>query len=256
MNQKLKPHFWQWSLSIIAIVTSLNLFQPVVFADTLPSPKPTNNSSVPSVSASEMFRKAYENRYSWDSDFPGYTATVAVKLDKEEYKGQVRIKPDLSIEVTGIDNKDASQAVKDQLTMIAIHRRKVPFAVAHKGNRFKFGSTDKNGFVEIFQEGKVKARYKVSENQLMQVNRLLGDTAVTVDVQDSEQTPKGYLATKYKTTFYDSQYKAAMGTQEDEDSYKEIAGYYLLTRKAVRQIDEKGQETASEMNFTNISLLR
>jgi hypothetical protein len=256
MNQRLKPQFWQWSLSIIAILTGLSLVQPLVLADTLSSPKPTDNSSVPSVSASEMFRKAYENRYAWNSQFPGYTAVAAIKMGKEEYKGEIRLKPDLSVEVTGIDNKDASQAVKDLLSMIVIHRRQTPFAVAHKGNSFKFGSTDKNGFVEIFQEGKVKAHYKVSQNQLKQVNRLLGDIAVTVDVLDFEETPEGYLATKYRTIFRQPQSGKAMGTQEDKDTYEKISGYYLPTSKVVRSVDEKGQETSAEVTFTNIRLLQ
>jgi hypothetical protein len=30
-------------------------------------------------SARELFQAAYENRYTWDANFPGYTATVELK---------------------------------------------------------------------------------------------------------------------------------------------------------------------------------
>ena len=78
--------------------------------------------------------------------------------------------------------------------MIDIHRRRVPFEVAHKNSTFQLGATDRTGAIEIFEQqgDKTEAHYKLFKQQLMQVNHLLGQTAVTVDVLDSEVTPEGY----------------------------------------------------------------
>lgn len=64
--------------------------------------------------------------------FPGYTAAVEFKQDKENYRGHVRINPDLSVEVTGIDNEDARQTVENQVRMLVVHRQRVPFEVFTK----------------------------------------------------------------------------------------------------------------------------
>jgi len=56
-------------------------------------------------SASELFRAAYENRYTWDENFPGYSADVQLQQGHEVYTGIVRINRDLSVEVTGIKDE-------------------------------------------------------------------------------------------------------------------------------------------------------
>lgn len=157
----------------------------------------------PSISARELFRSAYENRYTWDLQFPGYTAVVELKHGQESYKGRIRVNPDMSVEVTNINEEDARQAVEDQVRMSNIHRRRIPFEVAHKNSTFKLGTTDTTGAVEIFEQyaDKTEAHYKVFKQQLMQVNRVLGQTAVIVNVLNSEVTPEDYLATHYRTTF-------------------------------------------------------
>lgn len=60
-----------------------------------------------SKSYQETFRSVYENRYTWDKQFPGYTVAVELKQGKEDYKGHIRINSNLSVEVTCINKKDA-----------------------------------------------------------------------------------------------------------------------------------------------------
>ncbi|NEO64436.1 MAG: DUF3386 family protein, partial [Moorea sp. SIO4G2] len=37
----------------------------------------------------QVFQAAYENRYTWDDDFPGYKADLEIKQGDEVYTGQV-----------------------------------------------------------------------------------------------------------------------------------------------------------------------
>lgn len=158
--------------------------------------------SISAISARNLFRSAYQNRYTWDSQFPGYTATVEIRHGEDNYQGRIRLNPDLSVEVTRIDDQNARQAVENQLAMIAIHRRQVPFEVAHKNSTFKLGATDKIGAVEIFQQAEnTKANFKVLRQQILQVNRNLGSHSVTVDTLDTELTPEGYLVQLQETFF-------------------------------------------------------
>ena len=51
------------------------------------------------LSARDVMRAAYENRYTWDSNFPGYTTDVEFKHDDKTYVGKAKVNPDLSAEV-------------------------------------------------------------------------------------------------------------------------------------------------------------
>jgi hypothetical protein len=261
MKQSQK-HLTRWcALSLVLTLLALTQLAQEAIAQSLP---PRNmrlfadkntSTQAPTVSAREIFRSAYLNRYTWDEKFPGYTAGVKIKQGNEEHNGSIRVKPDLSVEVTGINSAQARQAVEGQLRMVAIHRRRIPFEVAHKNHTYELGKTDNTGVVEIFEKGEsTDAHYKVSKNQITQVNRTLGDTFVTVNLLDSLVTPKGYLATRYRTIFRQPQTKEVLGEQESEDTYQQIGDYYLLKRQVIRDF-QKGQQTSTLIEFNNIQLL-
>ena len=246
---------------IVVTLGSLNLetqaiAQPLPCSDAVLLSQKSDDSLTPTNSARELFRKAYENRYTWDTQFPGYTAEIELKHGKENYKGRIRVNADTSVEVTGIEKADARQVVENQLRMLITHRRRVPFEVAHRNSTFKLGSTDKTGAVEIFElADQTESHYKVFQQQLLQVNRLLGKSAVTVDTLDSEITPFGYVATRYRATFSQPQTKQVLGVQEYFDSYKKMGSYYLPTRQVIRDFQQGQLTETTEFNYTNIQLL-
>lgn len=260
MKQQLKCPARSWQIYLIMTVASFCLgrqanAEPLDYTSKIWLAQQNSNPSISNISARELFRKAYENRYTWNPQFPGYTATVEVGQGKENYRGRVRLNADLSVEVTGIDNKDARQMIENQLRMIAIHRRQVPFEAEHKNNIFKLGTTDKNGAVEIMAQGnRTEASYKVLNQQIVQVNRLLGPHSVTVNVVDSQIVPEGYLATQYQTIVREPQTKQIVGRQESKDTYKKIGDYHILSRQVIQNV-EQGQSSTTELQFTDINLI-
>lgn len=259
MKQLLKSQIKWWSFSLIVTLASWELgaqinAQPLPATDAVLLSQQSGHSSTSNISARELFRQAYENRYTWNQEFPGYRAAVEFKQGKENYKGRVRVNPDLSVEVTGIENEEARQTVENQLRMLVVHRRPVPFEVAHKNSTFKLGNTDRAGAVEIYQQGETEARYQVQERQIKQVNRLLGPHAVTVDTLETNVTPKGYIATRYRTTLHQPQTKQVLGVEETQDTYEQLGGYYVLDRHVV-QHSEAGESYTAQFNYSDIQLL-
>ena len=61
--------------------------------------------------AREKFRAAYENRYTWNENFPGYSADIQLTQGDEVYTGKVRVNRDLSVEVTGIEDEKVQESV-------------------------------------------------------------------------------------------------------------------------------------------------
>jgi len=110
--------------------------------------------TVTQISAQELFQAAYENRYTWDENFPGYTADITYKHDGQVITGQVRIDASLKAEVLNVEDEAAKKAIHGQAWEIAVHRVRRSFAQTHGANTFRYGSTDATSAVEIFVGGK------------------------------------------------------------------------------------------------------
>jgi len=219
------------------------------------TPARADSKAQPTPSASEVFRTAYENRYVWDSDFPGYTATVEINQDGETYQGQIEIDSDLNISVMDIEDEDAYESVYSGLQMLIIHRRSVPFDRLHQEHTFSFGPVQDNGAVEIDQAGgDTPSFYLVKNGQITQVNRLMPTVGVTVDLLDSQETSMGYLGTRYHAYFKTPETGEVIAEVDFEDSYEQASNYYIPHRQVIRSIDN-GQSSQIEIKLTDIQLL-
>ena len=206
-------------------------------------------------SAKELFRAAYENRYTWDQNFPGYSADVQVKQGNEIYTGKVRINRDLSVEVTGIEDEQVQESIYTQLRDIVTHRKRGIFDQAHGKNEFNLGETDKNGAVEILVKGdSMGSNYKIRGTEICQVSRVMGRMAFVIDTHESLNTRKGYLASRYDAVFRNPQTNEVTSVLNFEDTFEKIGDYYVMTRQVIQQYKD-GERTTTEFNFSNVKLL-
>lgn len=211
-------------------------------------------------SAREFFRAAYDNRYTWEPSFPGYTADVTYQCGDVEFHGKAKVSPDPRMgykgEVTGIEDADVLKAVQGQLWETAIHRVRRDFEQTHAENTFRFGETKADGAVELLMGGKSEGdRYEVKENQVSFVHRHMHGTVVTIHTHSSHNTSEGYLSHKYDSVYSDPKTgDRTSGVSLFEDEYEKIEGYLILTRRAISS-EEPGQPTA-EFLFSNIELLK
>jgi hypothetical protein len=207
-------------------------------------------------SAQELFQAAYENRYTWDRDFPGYTADVELKQGDEVFTGKVKVNPDLSAEVMGIEDREAQDSVKGQLREVAIHRIRRTFAETHGKNTFSYGETDDTGAVEILMGGKAQGdRYKIRNNEVCMVHRHIHGVVVTINTFSSHDTQEGYLSHRYDSIYADPATGEAKGGKIlFEDNYQKVGGYQILSQRKIEST-ENGTSTVTEFNFSNIELL-
>lgn len=206
------------------------------------------------LTAQDLFRASYENRYTWDKGFPGYTADVIYKVGDQETKGQARIGADLKLEVLGVDDEDAKKAIHGQLFEMSIHRVRRTFEETHGKNSFSFGETKENGAVEILMGGKAEGdKYEVKDNEVTMVHRHIHGVVVTIHTFSSHNTGEGYLSHRYDSVYHDpksGEQKGGKSTFEDE--YQQVGKYFVLSRRAIAT---EGQAEAQEFCFTNINLL-
>jgi len=204
----------------------------------------------------DLFRSAYENRYTWDANFPGYTAKVTYTHNGQTVTGQVRVGADLKAQVTDIADEAAQKAVHNQLWETAIHRVRRAFDDTHGQNTFRYGQTLADGSVEILMEGKAAGdRYHLRDNQVTMVHRHIHGVVVTIHTYSSHDTGAGYLSHRYDSIYHDPKTGEPRGGKSlFEDDYEQVGGYFILSRRHVVTDTDHGPETQI-FEFSEIQLL-
>ncbi|MBF2063974.1 MAG: DUF3386 domain-containing protein [Calothrix sp. C42_A2020_038] len=207
-------------------------------------------------SAQELFRAAYENRYTWDKDFPGYTADITYKYDGQEFVGKVNISANLKAEVLDVENEEAQKAIHGQAWEIAVHRVRRTFEQTHGENTFSYGAKDADGAVEILMGGKAAGdKYKVRNNEVSLVHRHIHGVVVTINTFSSHDTGEGYLSHTYDSVYHDPQTGEQKGGKSFfVDEYEKVGKYYILNRREITT-DVDGKPSVQEFIFSNIKLL-
>ncbi|OKH19153.1 hypothetical protein NIES593_21170 [Hydrococcus rivularis NIES-593] len=208
------------------------------------------------IEARDLFRAAYENRYTWEKNFPGYTADITFRRGDEVFRAKVRVNPDLSGEVFDIADEQAKKEIHGQLWETAIHRIRRTFEETHGKNTFSYGDIDETGAVEILVGGKSQGdRYKVRNNEVCHVHRHIHGVVVTIDTFSSHDTGEGYLSHRYDSIYRDPKTgEVKAGRSKFEDNYEKIGKYYILTSRVI-QTEENGQTVTREFSFSNVKLL-
>jgi hypothetical protein len=209
-----------------------------------------------STEARQLMQSAYENRYTWDKNFPGYTTDVQLQIGDQVYRGKAKVNSDLSSEVTEVADEEALKAIKSQLFEVAIHRIRRSFEETHGKNSFEFGETDSTGAVEIRVGGKSEGdRYKLRDNEVCMVHRHIHGIVVTIDTHSSHDTGEGYLSHQYHSVYRDPKTGEVKGQQDYADIYEKHGDYQILTSRTIKAL-ENGQPVTSEFSFSNIKLLQ
>lgn len=205
------------------------------------------------LTAEALFRSAYENRYTWDKNFSGYTCDITLTNSQGSYTAKGEIKPNLQFEVSGIEDESAKKAITGQLWEITIHRVNHSFLKSHGENTFTFGAKDENGAVEILVGGAGEGnKYKVHNNTVSFVYRKLGSSFVAINTFDILNTDEGYLSQGYDSIYLDVETKQPKGNKTIfDDTFEKIGGYYILTNRRITS-EENGQPIVTEYKFSNI----
>ncbi len=227
----------------------------------------------PQLDAREVFKAAYENRYTWDPGFPGYTANFTLKVGYDmpvsrsgdqllaagEYSGQVVVPADLDnlngIKVTGIENELVVEWVTNQIKDIITHRKRSDFESAHgKHTFFLDGEPDSTGAVPIGVTGdSMGSHYKIRDRQVVQVAREMGRMAFTINHLESQDTPQGYLSARYTAVFKNPQDGSVINQLRFDDAYEEFKGYYVMTHHLVEG-QSQGSPSRVEITFTDVQM--
>jgi hypothetical protein len=208
-----------------------------------------------SKNARDIFRTAYENRYTWDANFPGYKTDIKLIQGDRVDCGQIEVAKDLSVKVLGIEDEKVAESLYNHMRDVITHRKRSSFEQAHGKSTFTLGAEDNNGAVEILVSGDAMgSNYKVKGKEISQVSRVMGPMAFTINTYECLDTGEGYIATGYNAIFRDAKTNDLKAKREFRETYEKFGDYYLPTYQKIETLDKDGVNTLAEFNFTNIQL--
>ena len=114
-------------------------------------------------SCKDIFRNAYENRYTWNPDFKGYKGKFNYLFDSHSYEGEFLLGEDFKPEIKNIDDERIKKNIAAQLFEVCIHRVKREFNLVHSENKFNLLKSSEKG-IEMSVSGRNEGdKYRVKD---------------------------------------------------------------------------------------------
>ena len=190
-----------------------------------------------------LFKSAYENRYTWGSDFSGYQGRCSWTDGEREVKGSFCVGQDLKANVKEIDDEGIHKAISSQLWEVAIHRVRRSFEQTHGKNTFTLGDANEIGS-EVIVEGKNEGdRYRVKDNIVTMVYRHIHGNLIIILTKDVTHTGNGYLSKSYSSQYLDPISKKDLkGKSFYEDCFIPLfkCGPWVLSSRTIQQESSVG----------------
>ena len=83
------------------------------------------------INCKEIFKKAYENRYTWKNDFHGYQGKCIFLTNNIIHKGDFVLGKDFKTNIQKIEDEKVVKSIASQLFEVCIHRVKREFESVH-----------------------------------------------------------------------------------------------------------------------------
>ena len=210
------------------------------------------------IDCKEIFRNAYENRYTWNNDFNGYKGKCIYLINNNIHKGNFVLGKDFKPNIQKIDDEQIVKFISSQLFEVCIHRVKRKFQTVHSENNFNFLKNSESG-IEMCVSGKNAGdKYRVKDDCINMVYRKIHGTIIEIFVEEFLDTGKGYLSKKYSSQQFDPDTLEVVSQKmEYEDEFKNIGkkNYWILNSRTIKYINQNQEEEIQKFIFEDLSLL-
>ena len=206
----------------------------------------------------EIFKKAYEKRYTWNTNFSGYKGKCIFSVNKDSYEGKFSLGKDFKPEIQNIDDQEIVKSISSQLFEVSIHRVRREFKAIHSKNNFKLINDSDNG-IEMIVSGKSEGdKYRVKNNCINMVYRKIHGIIIEIFVQEFFDTGNGFLSKKYTSQQLDPiTFKAKTLKLEYEDRFIKIGPHdiWILNSRFIKYFNQNQEEEIQKFIFEDLCLL-
>ncbi len=209
------------------------------------------------INCKELFKKAYENRYTWNYNFCGYKGKCIFSVNSDSYEGDFVLGKDFKPEIQNIDDKKIVKSISSQLFEVSIHRVKREFDEIHSKNNFNLIKDSESG-IEMIVSGKSEGdKYRVKNNSINMVYRKIRGTIIEIFVQEFLDTGNGLLSKKYTSQQIDpNTLKTNSLKLEYEDRFINIGSQdiWILNSRSIKFLNKNQEEEIQKFTFEDLSL--
>ena len=214
--------------------------------------------SLTEINCKELFKKAYENRYTWNYNFSGYRGKCIFSVNNDRYKGDFVLGKDFKPVIQNIGDPEIVKSISSQLFEVSIHRVKRKFDEIHSKNIFNFIKNSENG-IEMIVSGKSEGdKYRVKNNGINMVYRKIHGIIIEIFVQEFFDTGNGFLSKKYTSQQINpNTLKANSLKLEYEDRFINIGSQdiWILNSRSIKYLNKNQEEEIQKFIFEDLSLV-
>ena len=210
------------------------------------------------INCKEIFKKAYENRYTWKNDFHGYQGKCIFLANNNIHKRNFVLGKDFKPNIQKIEDDKIVRIIASQLFEVCIHRVKREFESVHSENNFNLLKNSESG-IEMSVSGKNQGdRYRVKNNCINMVYRKIHGTIVEIFVEEFLNTGLGSLSKKYSSQQINPDtLKSSSQKLEYDDEFIKIGkeDYWILNSRTIKYLNNNQEEEIQKFVFEELSLL-
>ena len=212
------------------------------------------------INCKEIFRKAYENRYTWKNEFNGYKGKCIFLVNNNNIQeGEFLLGKDFKPNIQKIEDEKIVKSIASQLFEVCIHRVKREFKTVHSENNFNLLKNSESG-IEMSVSGKNQGdKYRVKNDCINMVYRKIHGTIIEIFVEEFLHTGIGSLSKKYSSQQIDPDtLKAKSQKLEYADEFINIGeeDYWILNSRTIKYLNENQEEETQKFVFEDLSLLK
>ena len=210
------------------------------------------------INCKEIFRKAYENRYTWKNDFNGYKGKCIFLINNNIHKGNFVLGKDFKPNIEKIEDEKIVKSIASQLFEVCIHRVKREFESVHSENNFNLLENSESG-IEMSVSGKNQGdKYRVKNDCINMVYRKIHGTIIEIFVEEFLDTGIGTLSKKYSSQQINpNSLEACSQKLEYEDEFVNIGkeDYWILNSRTIKYLNQNQEQEIEKFVFEDLYLL-
>ena len=210
------------------------------------------------INCREIFRKAYESRYTWKNNFNGYQGNCIFLTNNNIHKGNFSLGKDFKPNIQKIEDESIVKSIASQLFEVCIHRVKREFESVHSKNNFNLLKNSESG-IEISVSGKNQGdKYRVKNSCINMVYRKIHGIIIEIFVEEFLDTGIGFLSKKYSSQQIDPDTLEANSQKlEYEDDFINLGkeDNWILSSRTIKYLNQKQEEEKQKFVFEELCLL-
>ncbi|MFN4259582.1 MAG: DUF3386 family protein [Gemmataceae bacterium] len=176
--------------------------------------------------ASKLLADARAARAQW-TDFPGFTADMAVNLNGQVQKGKVQVEAAGKVKIDGLDAENEAWAKRTLGSTVAHRidnsaRLETPCAFADEVVDHPLGRK-----ITVLND-ELHSSYRIRDQQITEVNRVMGHIKFTISVIENKRNPEGkYLSVSYMVNYWDVKTGQLHKSEAHFQSWQRVGSYDL-----------------------------